>query len=86
MQLRTNSTFAYFSGKAAQQASCPATTTQCADASQGTTLTASTSCPTSIQTFTSKAFTQAILSDSTVKTALTNIGNATGMPASVVTR
>lgn len=86
MQLRTNSTFAYFSGKAAQQASCPATTTQCADASQGTTLTASTSCPTSIQTFTSKAFTQAILSDSTVKTALTNIGNAAGMPASVVTR
>jgi hypothetical protein len=81
VQMKTNSTYAYTSGRYTQT-SCAANATQeCADASSGTTLTTSTSCPTSIQTFSSLALTQTILSNSAVKTAITEIGNAAGMPS-----
>jgi hypothetical protein len=85
VQMRTDNTYAYTSGKYTQTSCAASATQECADASQGTTLTTSTACPASIKTFNTKAFTQTILSDSSVKTAITNIGNAVGMPASVRT-
>lgn len=83
VQMKTSSTFAYTSGKYTQT-SCAANATQeCADASQGTTLTTSSSCPSSIQTFSTLALTQTILSNASVKTAITEIGNAVGMPTTI---
>ena len=82
VQMRTNSTYAYTSGKYTQT-SCANATQECADASQGTTLTTSSSCPASIQTFSTLPLTQTILSNSSVKTAITEIGNAVGMPTTI---
>lgn len=83
VQMKTSSSYAYTSGRYTQT-SCAANATQeCADASSGTTLTTSSSCPSTIQTFSTLALTQTILSNSAVKTAITEIGNAVGMPTSV---
>lgn len=80
VQMKTNSSYAYTSGRYTQTSCATNATQECVDASSGTTLTTSTSCPTSIQTFSSLALTQSILSNTAVKTAITEIGNATGMP------
>ncbi len=80
VQMKANSSYAYTSGRYSQTSCATNATQECVDASSGTTLTTSTSCPTSIQTFSSLALTQTILSTTAVKTAITEIGNATGMP------
>jgi len=80
VQMKANSSYAYTSGRYSQTSCATNATQECVDASSGTTLTTSTSCPTSIQTFSTLALTQTILSTTAVKTAITEIGNATGMP------
>lgn len=82
VQMRTDTSYAYTSGRYTQT-SCGSVTQECVEASSGTTLTTSSSCPSTIKTFNTLALTQTILSDSTVKTAIANIGNAVGMPSSV---